>query len=215
MTASLPPQGGPGAVDYYAAFPSPWTYLGHARFRRIAREAGAAVRLMPFDLGKVFPVSGGLPLPQRAPQRQSYRLLELARFSRELGIALNLQPRHFPVAGDAAAKLVIAVDQQDGVDAAMELAGAVLGATWGRELDISAGAVLSQLLQECGLPAQRLADADAPRVAQQYAANTQQAIVAGVFGAPTYVVQGELFWGQDRLDFVQRRLARTAKEQAA
>ena len=98
-------------VDYYFTPQSPWTYLGHERFAQIARAAGATVRVLPIDLGgKVFPVSGGLPLGQRAPQRQAYRLLELRRYSDYLHAPLNLKPKYFPVSGDDAARLIIAVD---------------------------------------------------------------------------------------------------------
>lgn len=193
-------------VDYYLAPQSPWTYLGHARFVAMAREAGAQVRLRPTDLGQVFPVSGGLPLPKRAPQRQAYRLVELARWRDHLGIALNVQPTFFPVQGDDAARLIIACDRHDGTDAALGLAGAVLTACWAQERDIASAATLAELLAECGLPARRLDDARDPAVQQAYQANTQAAIDAGVFGAPSWVVDGELFWGQDRLDFLQRRL---------
>ena len=197
-------------VDYYLAPQSPWTYLGHARFLRMAAEAGARVNLKVVDLGKVFPVSGGLPLGQRAPQRQAYRLVELRRFSDWLGLPLNLKPRHFPVPGDDAARLIIAVDQADGADAAMQLAGGVLAAVWVQERDIASAVTLTELLAECGLPAERLAAANAPQVQARYEQHTEQAIAAGVFGAPSYVIDGEIFWGQDRLDFVERRLAQRA-----
>ncbi|MGZ5272398.1 MAG: DsbA family protein [Ramlibacter sp.] len=194
-------------IDYFLAPQSPWTYLGHERFVRLARESGAQVRVRPMDLGRIFPLSGGLPLAKRAPQRQAYRLLELRRFSEHLGLPLNLQPRHFPVSGDPAARLIVAVDQQDGTDAALRLAGAVLAAVWAQERDIASEAVLAELLGECALPGARLAQAAEPAVQQRYDAHTQAAIEAGVFGAPSYVVDGELFWGQDRLDFVQRKLS--------
>lgn len=193
-------------IDYYFATQSPWTYLGHERFVRIAREAGATVRVRPADYGKVFPVSGGLPLGKRAPQRQAYRLVELRRFSEFLGIALNPQPRFFPVAGDDAARLIIAVDGQDGEDAALRLSGAVFAAVWAQEKDIASADVLAQLLRECGLPAGRLDESRSSSVQQRYDANSAAAIDAGVFGAPSYVVEGEIFWGQDRLDFLQRKL---------
>ena len=99
-------------VDYYFAPPSPWTYLGHARLAEILRQRGCAVRVMPVDLGgKVFPISGGLPLGQRAPQRQAYRLVELKRFSEHLNAPLNLKPKYFPVSGDDSSRLIIAVEQ--------------------------------------------------------------------------------------------------------
>ena len=196
-------------IDYYLAPQSPWTYLGHARFTRIAADAGATVCVLPVDLGgKVFPVSGGLPLAQRPPQRQAYRLQELARWRDHLGMPLNIKPKFFPVPADDAARLIIAVDRADGADAAMRLAGAVLKAVWAQERDIASAATRAELLAECGLTAQRADDALAPEAQATYERYTQQAIAANVFGAPSYVVDGEIFWGQDRLDFLQRRLAR-------
>ncbi len=193
-------------IDYYFSPPSPWTYLGHARFTDMARRAGASIRLLPADFGKVFAVSGGLPLGQRAPQRQAYRLVELARFSQHLHVPMNLKPRFFPVAGDDAARLIISVDQHDGVEAAMRLSGAIFEAVWRDERNIADAAVLAELLSEQGLSAQRQQQAGSAEVTQRYEANTQQAIDKSVFGAPTYVVDGEIFWGQDRLDFVERKL---------
>lgn len=194
------------SVDYYFTPQSPWTYLGHERFARIAKAAGATVNLLPADYGKVFPVSGGLPLGQRAPQRQAYRLVDLARFSALLKMPLNLKPKFFPVAGDDAARLVIAVAQQDGPDAAMKLSGAIFAAVWAQERNIADAATLEQLLAETGLPAARLAQSKQSGVQQQYEANTARAIEIGVFGAPSYVIDGEIFWGQDRLEFVEQAL---------
>jgi len=193
-------------VDYYLAPQSPWTYLGHERLAALAAAAGATLRVLPVDLGRIFPLSGGLPLPKRAPQRQAYRLVELARFSRHLGIPMNVQPKYFPVAGDDAARLIIAVDLHDGAAAAMSIAGAILRAVWAQQRNIADAQVLEQLLAENGLPSERLAQSRSPEVQQRYDANTQEAAELGVFGAPTYAIDGELFWGQDRLDFVQRRL---------
>lgn len=194
------------SVDYYFTPQSPWTYLGHERFMRMAQAAGASVNVLPVDFGKVFPISGGLPLGKRAPQRQAYRLTELARFSKQLNMPLNLQPKFFPVVGDDAARLIIAVNMQDGTDAAMKLCSAVFAAVWVQERDIADAAVLQQLLEESGLPAERLAQSQSAQVQQQYESNTSQAIEAGVFGAPSYVIDGEIFWGQDRLEFVERAL---------
>ena len=195
-------------VDYYFAPQSPWAYLGHQRFADIVRRAGARIRVLPIDLGgKVFPISGGLPLGQRAPQRQAYRLVELQRFSQHLGAPLNLKPKYFPVGGDDAARLIIATDLALGVDAAMAISGAVLAACWAQERNIADDKVLAQLLQEQGLPAALLEQSHSQAVQVRYEACTQQAIDAGVFGAPSYVIDGEIFWGQDRLDFVERALA--------
>ena len=197
----------PVTVDYYFAPQSPWTYLGHTRFSALVQASGAQVRLLPVDLGAVFAVSGGLPLGKRPPQRQAYRLVELRRYSDHLGLPMVVQPRYFPVSGDDAARLIIAVDQQDGSAAALRLAGAIFTAVWAQERDIASSQTLAELLQECGLPLTRLEQSRSPEVQQQYEANTRQAIDGNIFGAPTYVVDGEMFWGQDRLDFVERKLS--------
>lgn len=193
-------------IDYYFAAQSPWAFLGHARFADIVRRAGAQVRVRPADYGQVFPLSGGLPLPKRAPQRQAYRLVELRRYSQWLGVAMNVEPKFFPVNPDAAAKLVVAVAAADGDAAALDLAGRVGAACWTQQRDIADATTLAALLAEGGLPAARLDASLQPAAAEGYAANTAAAIAAGVFGAPSYVIDGEVFWGQDRLDFVARRL---------
>ncbi len=197
-------------IDYYFSPSSPWTYLGHQRLVAIAAKHQAAVRPMPIDLGgRVFPGSGGLPLPQRAPQRQAYRLVELRRWSNYLDIPLNLQPRHFPPKGHDAARLIILADLQAGSDVAMTLAFAIMRALWAEEKDTGDVATLATLADQCGLPGARmvteLAAADA-----RYAQYTDQAIEAQVFGAPWYTYLGEPFWGQDRLEFLDRALATPA-----
>ena len=196
------------SVDYYFAPQSPWAYLGHQRFQNILKKSGASVRVMPFDLGgKVFPISGGLPLGQRAPQRQAYRLTELERFSKWLGAPLHLKPTFFPVSGDDAAKLIIAVDMAMGADAAMNISGAILSAVWSQQRNIADEKTLVELLHEQHLPAACLEQTYSQAVHERYESYTQMAIDAGVFGAPSYVLADEIFWGQDRLDFVERALA--------
>ena len=193
-------------IDYYFAPNSPWTYLGHKRFAQIAQAANASVRVLPMDLGRIFPLSGGLPLGKRAPQRQAYRLVELARFSKHLQLPMNIQPKFFPVSSDDAARLIIAVDLKAGAAAAMQIAGAVQVAVWEQERNIADAAVLAALLAEQGLSADLLEVSHSQAVQERYDANTEAATALGVFGAPSYVLEGELFWGQDRLDFLQRKL---------
>ena len=196
----------PRTVDYYFTPVSPWAYLGHARFVQLLQDSGAAVNVRPVDYGAIFPVSGGLPLPKRAPQRQAYRLLELQRWSAWLGLPLNPQPAFFPVAGDTASRLIVAADLAQGPMAALGLAGRVGRAIWAEQRNVADAEVLRALVAEAGLPATLHAQAEDPALAERIAGYTQQAIDAGVFGAPSYVVDGEIFWGQDRLDFLARRL---------
>lgn len=202
-------------IDYFFAPVSPWTYLGHERFVQLALATGASVRVRPVDMGQVFAVSGGLPLAKRAPQRLAYRQVELRRFSQWLQVPLNAQPKYFPVAGDDAARLIIATDEQDGTPTALRLAGALMAAVWAHERNIADAAVLADLLRAQGLPPERLAQSQAPPVQAAYEANTREAISIGVFGAPSYVLDGEIFWGQDRLDFLARRLQSNPDDKGA
>lgn len=188
-------------IDYYFSTSSPWTYLGHARFGEIARRHGATVRVKPVDYGVIFPQSGGLPLPKRAPQRQAYRLVELARWAQHLGVPINSQPKYFPVDGNPAACLILGAPEA----VRFALAGAVLSALWTGEANIADAQTLAQLAAQHGV-----ANANAAIEAGGHAfpALTEEARARGVFGAPTYVYRDELFWGQDRLEFVDRALGR-------
>jgi len=194
-------------IDYYVSPVSPWTYLGHDAFVALARAHGAPIALKPIDLGRVFPVSGGLPLARRAPQRQAYRLVELRRWSAHRGIKVNPTPRHQGTPAEPASLWILAAAQED-VDAGLRLLGAIGRAYWAEGRDVGDDATLRALAAECGLDAARLAErAAAADTRMHYDTLTQEAIDRAVFGVPTYVLRGELFWGQDRLDFLGRALA--------
>lgn len=195
--------------EYFFAPQSPFACLGHQRFVNLARRLGAQVEIKPFDLGKVFGLSGGLPLAKRAPQRQAYRLLELKRWSEFLQVPLNLQPKFFPVPGDAAAKLIIATKLAHGTDAALDLSGAIMRAVWAEDRNIGDADTLAAIAAECGHDGKALLkSSETASVQGEYDRFTDQAIAANVFGAPWYIVDGEGFWGQDRLDFVERALTK-------
>ena len=194
-------------VDYYFSPISPWTYLGHPRLAAMLKKYGAQVNLKPMDLGKIFPVSGGLPLPQRAPQRQAYRLMELARWRDYLKMPLTMKPKFFPAPGDLASCCIIATANQD-TDAGMGLTFAMLRGVWEQERNIGEAETLITIANEQGLNGERLiAQAQSDAIKATYAGYTQEAMDRQVFGAPSYVIDGEIFWGQDRLDFVDRKLA--------
>jgi len=200
----------PTLIDYYITPVSPWTYLGHDRFVRLLKDTGSRVQVHAVDYGAIFPVSGGLPLGKRAPQRQAYRLVELRRCSEQLGIPLHPQPAHFPVDAGPASRLLAATVLAEGDAAALDLAGRMGRAVWAEQRNLADAETLQALIAESGLPAALWARADSPEAADRYAADTQRAIDAGVFGAPSYVVDGEIFWGQDRLDLLAWRLAQKA-----
>jgi carboxymethylenebutenolidase len=196
-------------IDYYASLNSPWTHLGAARIEVLAAKHGASLRIWPVDFGTIFAGSGGLPLPKRSPQRQAYRLQELARWRDHLGIPITIQPKHFPAQELPAACCVIALRETMGDAPAIRLAHRVLKALWEEERDTGDPATLAALIAEQGLDPEAVMRLGAePRWMERRDADTQAALARGVFGAPSYVIGEDIFWGQDRLEFVDRRLAR-------
>lgn len=192
-------------VQYWFSVASPWTWLGSARFAQLVQRAGAEVEVLPIELGAVFAATGGRPFAERPQARRSYRQLELARWSRRLGVPITLEPRHYPVDREPASRLLIAARRR-GLDA-LGLSHAVLRAIWQEERDIADWATLRQIADAQGLDGAVLTDAARETgVLDEFDADTRRAIAAGVFGAPTYVVEDEPFWGQDRLDFLAERL---------
>ena len=194
-------------IDYFLSLNSPWTHLGAARFAALAAQNGAEVRLFPVDFGAIFAATGGLPLPKRSPQRQAYRLQELARWRDHLGIPIHIQPSHYPVNEALAAQAVIALRESEGHGPAMALAHRVLKALWEEERDTADPATLAALAGEIGVDGPALLErARDPRWAETRARDSEAAIARGVFGAPSYVIGEEIFWGQDRIDALARRL---------
>jgi carboxymethylenebutenolidase len=174
----------------------------------MAARHNATIAIRPVDFATVFPATGGLPLPKRSVQRQAYRMMELKRWREFLGLALTLQPKYFPAGERLAAGMVIAL-RDDRADQALALAGAVLRAVWAEERDINDRNTLLALADENGLDGKRLlAESEQDRYSEMIAADSQTAINRGVFGAPSYVYNDEVFWGQDRLDFLERALAK-------
>lgn len=194
-------------VQYFMSPVSPWSYLGHKRFLAMASANGARVLLRPIDLGRVFPQSGGLPLAKRAPQRQAYRLHELPRWRAHVGVPLNVHPKFFPAPSDDAARLIIAADLALGTEPALRLAGAFLSAVWAEDRNIADAPTRAAIVAEQGIDAAVL-EASGEDARKAFDIYTEEAIAAQVFGVPWYAVDGEPFWGQDRLDFVARALER-------
>ena len=193
-------------IDYYFSTVSPWTYLAGNRLEDIAGRHGASIAYKPVDLGALFPRTGGVALPDRHPSRQEYRLQELARQSRKLGMPLNPKPAFWPVNGAPAAYAIIAA-QASGGGSVAALARGVLRALWAEERNIAEDDTIRDCLGAAGFDP-GLADKGLLMGAETYARNTEEAVAAGVFGSPFYVVDtGQKFWGQDRLDDLDLHLA--------
>ncbi len=193
-------------IDYYMSPNSPWTYLGHARFCALAREHAVTVNVQPVDFATIFAQTGGLPVTKRAPARQAYRLLELERWRTHLNVELNLAPRYWPADDWLAAAWLMAA-RDDGQDV-LALAGAFMRAVWAEDRNIADVATLLDLANASGCDGETLRirteelDWREKRITE-----SERALSRGVFGAPTYLHDGELFWGQDRLDFLANALA--------
>jgi 2-hydroxychromene-2-carboxylate isomerase len=194
-------------VTFYFSVLSPWVYFGGPRFHAIVRATGARVEYRPIDLLRVFRDTGGTPLARLPAARQAFRARERERWSEWLGMPISARPAHHPVDESLAAQLLLAVRDAHGNDAVWPLAHAMLGAVWVRDLDISRRETLAALLagQHLDAPA-LLARADTAEARRRFDDDTTQAMAAGVFGVPSFVVDGDLHFGQDRLDFVERAL---------
>lgn len=192
-------------VDYYLTLASPYAYMGHTRFVDISKKMKASVAIKPVNMGYIFSKTGGLPLGKRSPARQAYRFQELERWRQHLDIPLILKPKFFPVNDLQASAMVIAADLkgENGID----LAGAYLRAVWAEERNINAPDTLVSIASDLGIDgAELLTQSGSVEVAQIFERNSQDALDIGVFGAPTYAVGEQLFWGQDRLDFLEHAL---------
>ena len=193
------------SIDYYFTLASPYAYLGHRAFLDVARKHNAAVRFKPVNLMAVWKESGAVPLAQRPKTRQDYRLIELQRWREVRGVPLTLTPKHFPTNPAVADRSVIAL-VEDGRDPG-EFMDGVFQALWMDEQDIADEDVLAQRLADAGHdPAAILGAAHADNVAQIHLRNTADAIAAQAIGSPCYVLDGEPFWGQDRIGLLDRAL---------
>jgi 2-hydroxychromene-2-carboxylate isomerase len=200
----------PVTVDYYMTLNSPWTYLGSALLAEIARRNDTSINIKPCNFGPIFEQTGGLPLPKRSPQRRAYRIMELKRWRDVRAIPVTLEPKYFPCDDTAATRLVIAAKLQ-GKDAhklSLELGRAL----WEREESLADPATISLAAQRAGLDVTELrtshSDAELDMVHDQF---TKEALIAGVFGAPSFVLpSSEIFWGQDRLELLERALKKEA-----
>jgi 2-hydroxychromene-2-carboxylate isomerase len=193
-------------IDYYFSLVSPWTYIGHRLFLDIARRHGAGIAYRPVLLNEVFSQTGGLPLAKRHPARQAYRMVELQRWREKRRLSFHLWPENWPYDADLANRMVLAVVEAGGDPA--DLVQKAFARVWETQENLADADVLADVLREAGFdPAPILAAANSQEIRAAYERNRLEAIEAGVFGAPAYVLEGEIFWGQDRLELLNDALA--------
>jgi len=191
-------------IDYYTFPLSPYAYLAGDRLEQVAQKHGATVAYKPFALMTIFEETGTPPPPKRHPSLMTYRAQELTRISKKLGMPFNLNPAHWPTNPTPACHAIIAAQDAGGGDVG-GLVQSLLKACWAQEKDISQVDVVKACLEANGFDA-ALTESDAEASAAIFAANTKEASQSGVFGTPTYVVGEEVFFGQDRLDYLDDHL---------
>ena len=191
----------PRRIDYYFSISSPWAYIGHGLFREVVKTYDLKVNHKPVLLLDLFSETGGLPLVKRHPVRQRYRMLELQRWRDKRGLNFHFQPRHVPFNSRLADGLAIAaIDAGHDPDPFLRRAFA---GVWEDELDLADAATLVRLADASGLPGKALLERSATdEIGQRYEQNRQDALAADVFGSPAYVLDGEVFWGQDRIELL-------------
>jgi 2-hydroxychromene-2-carboxylate isomerase len=191
----------PRQIDYYFSLSSPWAYIGHKLFREVVATYGLKVNHKPVVLVDLFSETGGLPLVKRHPVRQRYRMLELQRWRDKRGLNFHFQPKHVPLNARLADGLVIAAIEA-GHDPDPFLRRAFAG-VWEEQLDLADAATLVRLADASGLPGRALVErSGTDEIGQKYEQNRQDALSVDVFGSPAYVLDGEVFWGQDRIELL-------------
>ena len=194
------------SIDYFMSHGSPWTFLGHGRLGELIKKFNVNLNMYPVNYGEIFPISGGLPVSKRPPQRQNLRLQELNRWSKFLNIKLNPQPKFFPSKSLLPSLIIIAGKIQK-VENYFELANNIMNSLWVRNQDVDNEDVLINILNLMDLDSKKIISfaksEECKKIFEEY---TQLAIKKNVFGAPTYIINDQIYWGQDRLDFVERHL---------
>ena len=192
-------------IDYFFATISPFTYLAGNRLEGIAARHGASIRYVPINAPALFPRTGGQVLADRHESRKAYRLQELRRWSRRLGMKLDMQPAYFPANPAPSSYAIISAARAGGGDLA-GLVQAFARAVWAEGRNIAEDAVVREILAAHGFdPA--VADLGMMTAADTYTSNLEEAVRRGVFGVPFYITGDERFWGQDRLDELDLYLA--------
>lgn len=192
-------------VEFYFSFISLWSYIGSLAFQDLIRRHDVEVVYKPMDLYQIFAATGGKPPKERAPARQAYRLVEMARWQQIRGIPLVVEPRHYPAQPSVGHRMLLAALQAQAPEAAIHaFVHAALKSVWADEQDIEDHATLVRLADQSGLPgAQLLAQHQRQDLQSQEQALTAEALARNVFGAPFYFFEGQPYWGQDRLALLE------------
>jgi 2-hydroxychromene-2-carboxylate isomerase len=190
-------------VYYYHALSSPWAYLGWPEFKALIEKHDLDVVVRPT---RIVPDNGGVPLRTRPQPRQDYHAVELDRWRKRLNMPLVLKPKYYPTNNEFSARMVIAADRL-GLPA-LELSHGLLRALWSEEKDVTLPEVRIAVANSLGLDGAKLqAMEDEPEIMQAWLDSHEEAKRRGVFGTPTWIYRDVLYWGQDRLSFLDEALS--------
>ena len=193
------------SIDFFFAVPSPWTYLAGPRFKLLVQQHHLRVNWKPYEVPRVFALTGTKPVAERPPQIQKNRLADLKRWRDYLEMPLNLHPKFFPVNATPAAHMLISA-KVNGADIT-DLANAYMRAVWAEEQDIADKKTLIDIADSLNFDGTDIfTRSTGAQVASEYEKNSEEAVSQNVFGTPTWIYKNELFWGQDQLDFLQRAI---------
>ncbi|MBM2712941.1 2-hydroxychromene-2-carboxylate isomerase [Mesorhizobium caraganae] len=190
------------SIDYYFWVLSDWAYFGGPRLASIGKRHGLNINYFPIKMPYVYSKTGGILLSQRSKQRQDYRLAELRRWQVKLGMPINESPKYGTTNEDLASGLIIAAKHDN--QPVEGISHDILKAAWVDELDIASPEVLLDLAgRSLNGPVRLLELAGSPAIQEEFRRYSDAAIERGVFGSPFYLFEDEMFWGQDRLDFLE------------
>ncbi|WP_324753506.1 2-hydroxychromene-2-carboxylate isomerase [Roseovarius sp. Pro17] len=195
-------------VDYYFSVLSPYAYLAGDGLERIAEARGASVAYKPVDFRALMARMGGAVMHEAHPARAAYMAQDLARLAARQGVSLTPRPAHWPTNPAPAAYAIIGAQAAGGDTGA--LVRALMRACWAEDRDMADGDVIRACLTTAGFDPD-LADSSLLIGAETYSANNEEAAERGVIGVPFYITDdGAAFWGQDRLEDLDRHLAGAA-----
>ena len=199
-----------GTIDYYFWTSSDWAYFGNPRLKEMAEKNGLTINYFPVDLAKVYACTGGIKLAQRSQERKNYRLEEMRRFSKLLQMPIITRPTYPIINNDWSSRVIVAA-KSEGLDV-HDLVHAIMGGRWAQDLDIENQQVLMKIMSDLGMNADSLWKiAESDITGKTYELYTEQAIARGVFGSPFYFFGEESFWGQDRLEHLQRSISESRR----
>ena len=192
-------------IDYYFATPSPWAYFATPRIKKIEEKYNLKINWKPCNLAEIFSINGTAAVKDRPQPVQINRINELKRWSQYLNIPNSIHPKYFPVDPTISHKIII-IAQNKNIDP-FNITFAFMKSVWAEEKDISDEETIKNICKQNNMPSDLIIEeANSEEINNQYKKNTKEALKKNVWGSPTFIYNNELFWGQDRIEFLEREI---------